>query len=255
MKDFDLAAAKRGATVCTRQGWPVRILCFDFEGSYKPIVAAIKVKEHEELIREYSNNGRFDGYSNCYADLMMADDDYLEKLERGEYSTTTGQNQGREEISDIARAIGTAVKALANMDFSQMNKCRTMSSDHIGESAEKVHDPRSLGNEWLNDMIKARSSIFKDLERSLDIERRKYELSKLKHETEMLELERIPENWDYWRRMYAGMAMQGILPRFNPASYCVCSNESEYEFVAVKAAKYADALIEALKKENKDDTH
>ncbi len=60
---------------------------------------------------------------------------------------------------------------------------------------------------------------------------------------------------NYWRRMYAGMAMQGILPRFNPASYCVCSNESEYEFVAVEAAKYADALIEALKKENKDDTH
>lgn len=85
MKKFDPAAAKRGATVCTRDGWPARILCFDFEGPYKPIVAAIKVKEHEELIREYSNNGRFDGYSNCYADLMMADDDYLEKLERGEY--------------------------------------------------------------------------------------------------------------------------------------------------------------------------
>ena len=29
MKDFDLAAAKLGAKVCTRDGIPARILCFD----------------------------------------------------------------------------------------------------------------------------------------------------------------------------------------------------------------------------------
>ena len=31
MKDFDKAAAKRGAKVCTREGWPARILAFDLE--------------------------------------------------------------------------------------------------------------------------------------------------------------------------------------------------------------------------------
>lgn len=159
MKDFDKPAAKRGATVCTRDGRPARILCFDFEGSYKPIVAAIKVKEHEELIREYSNNGRFDGYSNCYADLMMADDDYLEKLERGEY----------DHIEDNLEMEGKP--------------------DHIGESTEKV-------------------------------------------------------DWDYWRRMYAGMALQGLVAsdkwrRMEMGDrVCVC-------------VEMADALIAELKNTQK----
>lgn len=76
---------------------------------------------------------------------MMADDDYLEKLEQGEY-------------------------------------------DHIGESTEKV-------------------------------------------------------DWDYWRRMYAGMAMQGFCREstsMNPAS-----------IIASLSVEYANVLIEELKKTQK----
>lgn len=208
MKDFDLAAAKRGARVCTRDGKPARILCFDSNMASDeyatPIVAEVAINGRMNIIC-YTAKGCLDVEGQSKYDLMMADDDYLEKLERGE-------------------------------------------PDHIGEPTEKVDDPISLGNEWLNDMIKARSSIFKDLERSLDIERRKYELSKLKHEADMLKLERITENWDYWRCMYAGMAVQGTLARFRLYPDCTCTDNSVYDMAAAESVKYADSLIEELKK-------
>lgn len=220
MKDFDLAAAKRGARVCTRKGWPVRILCFDCRMKRKggiscPIVAEVFFKDADfkngnYAVAEYDLNGKYRGEDNLpHYNLMMADDDYLEKLERGEY----------DHIEDNLEMVGKP--------------------DHIGESAEKVEDPRSLGDKWLNDTKKAISSLFEDLERSLDIERQKYELSKLKHEADMLELERIPENYDYWRRMYAGMAMQAIIQE-DP-------QELAYNH-AIYAVTAADSLIEELKK-------
>lgn len=214
MEEFNKRAAMRGATVCTRDGHPARILAFDLEDGPFCIVAAYKDGE-KEIVEEYDQYGfqcvNDDGLHpvSWNDDLMMSDDDYLEKLERGEY----------DHIEDNLEMVGKP--------------------DHIGESAEKVEDPRSLGDKWLNDTKKAISSLFEDLERSLDIERQKYELSKLKHEADMLELERIPENYDYWRRMYAGMAMQAIIQE-DP-------QELAYNH-AIYAVTAADSLIEELKK-------
>lgn len=95
MKDFDKAAAKRGATVCTRDGSPVRILAFDCRKRRKgnvacPIVAEVFFKDDWEFkdgnwaISDYEESGRWHGIgTESEYDLMMADDDYLEKLERG----------------------------------------------------------------------------------------------------------------------------------------------------------------------------
>lgn len=47
-------------------------------------------------------------------------------------------------------------------------------------------------------------------------------------------------NWDYWRRMYAGMAMQGFC-REN-------GTMKSANMVASISIEYADALIEGLKK-------
>lgn len=91
MKPFDIEAAKSGAIVCTRAGNPVRILCFDEKlgnSPYRPIVATFE--DHgTRIIGAFHENGRaFDAsYTISDNDLMMADDDYLENLERGEYST------------------------------------------------------------------------------------------------------------------------------------------------------------------------
>lgn len=159
-KDFDLAAAKRGATVCTRDGWPVRILCFDLkvDKGMRPIFA--EVHQIGCAVREYAtycffDNGKRYRQGEYYLDLMMADDDYLEKLERGEY----------DHIEDNLEMVGKP--------------------DHIGEVTEKV-------------------------------------------------------DWDYWRRMYAGMAMQAFITS-DPQKLTLSHAES--------AVVAADALIEKLKKQ------
>lgn len=146
MKPFDKAAAMRGAKVCTRNGDPARILCFDFKGIDASIVVAIETYPGREEIYCYTENGRYIDGEEFGPDIMMADDDYLEKLERGEYGKT----------------------------------------DHIGEPTEKV-------------------------------------------------------DWDYWRRMYAGMALQGL---------CAArSTTNSAGHIARGAVECADALIEELKAE------
>ena len=83
MKDFDLEAAKRGAAVCTRSGRKVRILCYDKKGE-SPIVAVVDFENHENQY-EYDENGTSPYLIQQWLTLVMRDDDYLEKLERGEY--------------------------------------------------------------------------------------------------------------------------------------------------------------------------
>lgn len=83
MKPFDLEAAKRGAAVCTRDGSCVRIVRTDCEGE-DPIVALVNYKTGEDVYT-YNSRGRY--YRSAYSDLdlFMRDDDYAEKLARGEY--------------------------------------------------------------------------------------------------------------------------------------------------------------------------
>lgn len=85
MKDFDLDAAKRGAAVCTRSGRKVRILCYDKKGE-SPIVAVVDFENHENQY-EYDENGMSPYLTQQWLTLVMRDDDYLEKLERGEYQS------------------------------------------------------------------------------------------------------------------------------------------------------------------------
>ena len=86
MKNFDLEAAKRGAAVCTRSRMEVRIVCFDRVDLEYPILGLRKNKAGVEYIFSYTLDGfAFLEDIGGEEDLMMRDDDYLEKLERGEY--------------------------------------------------------------------------------------------------------------------------------------------------------------------------
>lgn len=85
MKDFDLEAAKRGAAVCTKCAMDVRIICFDRVDSLYPIVGLCRNNDGSEFVGSYTTDGRKFCSTTDDRDLMMRDDDYLEKLERGEY--------------------------------------------------------------------------------------------------------------------------------------------------------------------------
>lgn len=81
MKPFDLRAAKAGAPVCTRDGRSARIICTDCRG-VNSVLALVDYGASESL-KGYRPTGNYGGPD--YLDLMMRDDDYAEKLARGEY--------------------------------------------------------------------------------------------------------------------------------------------------------------------------
>ena len=88
MKNFDLAAAKAGVPVCTRSGLEARIICYDRRGDSDCRMVALVNAGYEERVQYYSQAGEIIHNNTCADDLMMRDDDYAEKLARGEYGPT-----------------------------------------------------------------------------------------------------------------------------------------------------------------------
>lgn len=89
MKNFDLEAAKRGAAVCTRGGCKARIVCSNVDSPLFSIVAMVRDSASgKETPQSYRDDGGWlPANTKCSQDLMMRDDDYLEKLERGGYQS------------------------------------------------------------------------------------------------------------------------------------------------------------------------
>lgn len=91
MKNFDLAAAKAGAPVCTREGKGARIICADRRGYPGSVIIALLDEGDRESVEFYYADGRWEKDKNRREDLMMRDD-YAEKLARGEYGPTVKEN-------------------------------------------------------------------------------------------------------------------------------------------------------------------
>ena len=73
MKPFNLEQAKAGAPVCTRDGWPVRIICYDLKGHNNyPILALVESPVGVEATVSYALNGHHSLDSETSIDLMMA---------------------------------------------------------------------------------------------------------------------------------------------------------------------------------------
>lgn len=77
MKEFNLEDAKAGKPVCTRQGYPVRILCFDrlHQGGHV-ILGLIKERDDFESAASWKLAGQYylDRGDNHDADLFMAEE-------------------------------------------------------------------------------------------------------------------------------------------------------------------------------------
>ena len=223
MKDFDLAAAKRGATVCTRGGNPVRIFSFDCRkrregGVACPIVAEVFYKGQWEFkdgnwaISDYEESGRWHGIgTESEYDLMMADDDYIEKLERGEY-------------------------------------------DHIGDGTEKVEDSQSMGDEVVENNRRFISMWYEYIKRQSDWDSLRETVGNLKSKAVS-----SPDNTsEYWRRERSVLAARFFMEEMRKgeefllrAPLSIFRSGHKTSDVASRAVEYADALIEELKKEKK----
>ena len=76
MKPFDINLAKQGHPVCTRDGRPARVICWDCKSSIgedkTPIVALIQLSDGGEYPYCYYKNGLFTDRHTDKRDLMMA---------------------------------------------------------------------------------------------------------------------------------------------------------------------------------------
>lgn len=133
----------------------MRILCYDKKGE-SPIVAVVDFEDHENQY-EYDENSTSPYLIQQWLTLVMRDDDYLEKLERGEYGN---------RIEDKREMVDPAIKQNLNTDR------------------------------------------------------------------------------EYWRRVYAGQAMQGIVSALD------MNTSYAEDGVASMACDFADALIEELDSRN-----
>lgn len=71
MKDFNINLAKGGSPVCTRDGKPVRIVCYNADGQY-PIVALVKYAACEKA-EQYTTEGKlFRDPGQTSLDLQLA---------------------------------------------------------------------------------------------------------------------------------------------------------------------------------------
>ena len=71
LKPFDLQKAREGKPVCTRDGKPARIICWDKLGGL-PIIALVMDGNNNEFVFYYNENGRTNDIIEKYYDLMMA---------------------------------------------------------------------------------------------------------------------------------------------------------------------------------------
>lgn len=76
MKKFDYEKAKAGAPVCTRDGRPARIVCWDVKYVSYSILALIKDESGYESVMLYTNKGKVFvpelNVGSHNSDLMMA---------------------------------------------------------------------------------------------------------------------------------------------------------------------------------------
>lgn len=71
MKEFNLEEAKAGKPVCTRDGRPARIICWDRKETMNPLVALIEIGGIETAF-SYTEKGELFKNNINSRDLMMA---------------------------------------------------------------------------------------------------------------------------------------------------------------------------------------
>lgn len=93
--------------MCTKCVMDVRIIYFDRIDSLYPIVGLCRNNDGSEFVESYTTDGRRFCSTTDDRDMMMRDDDYLEKLERGEYGN---------HIEDKREMVDPAIKQNLNTD-------------------------------------------------------------------------------------------------------------------------------------------
>lgn len=83
MKEFNLKLAKQGYPVCTRDGRPARVICWDIKYKIPNAFCILALIDFNggEIIASYTNEGRLKIEEETASDLMMSPN----KHKGGEY--------------------------------------------------------------------------------------------------------------------------------------------------------------------------
>ena len=74
MKPFDLEKAKAGAKLCTRDGRPARVICWDRKGCLPLVFLVDEADDEEERLFQTDLSGRHSSHRDDPYDLFLAPD-------------------------------------------------------------------------------------------------------------------------------------------------------------------------------------
>lgn len=81
MKPFNLKEAKAGKPVCTRDGRPARIICFDKKSNIYPLIALVDYGGEGEMMFTFTKKGEFHNKMEDPCDLFMVSEEHHGKHE------------------------------------------------------------------------------------------------------------------------------------------------------------------------------
>lgn len=114
MKPFDLEAAKAGAAVCARNGAHVEIILYNGRTDGFPILAYVGFSAR---VRSFRANGQYRLKYKSESDLMMRDDNYPEKLARGEYGNHI--HEAIEKVDPVVKENSTTNREYLRRELSE----------------------------------------------------------------------------------------------------------------------------------------
>mgnify|MGYP003178259889 FL=1 len=161
MKPFDLEAAKRGAAVCTRDGSCVRIVCTDCRGE-DPIVALVDYETGED-VSTYNSRGRYHGSADSDLDLFMRDDDYAEKLVRGEYGNHI--DKATEKVDPVIKENLTADREYLRRELSEKIMV-AMIREMAGKSPCSTNNNITVYEAMAADAVSYADALLEELEKT-----------------------------------------------------------------------------------------
>lgn len=160
MKNFDLAAAKAGAAVCTRSKKPVEIITTNGRAGKFPILAYV---DSSVRVRSFSANGQYGYKYESADDLMMRDDDYLEKLARGEYGN---------HIEDKLEKVDPTIKENLTVDRERLRRelsekiMVAMIRELAGKSPHSTNNNITVFEAMAADAVSYADALLEELEKT-----------------------------------------------------------------------------------------
>lgn len=111
MKEFNIGEARAGKPVCTRDGKPARIVCWDAKDASYPILALVETCSGCEEAEWYTGRGRWDCDGGKYSmDLMMRSERHegwinLWRMNNGEIATSVVYESEEKALAGRAEGV------------------------------------------------------------------------------------------------------------------------------------------------------